>query len=93
MPIVSDRKYAEEMNLELEQVRKIIKRLDIAFFSSGKGDSMVYMFDPDELNQKLIESKTSKKDRKRGPRSKDQSAAKKTAKTAPRKKTTKKTAK
>ena len=65
---VSDRKYSEDMGLDVQQVRKMIKRLDIAFFSSGKGDSMVYMFDPDELNAKLTEMKKSKKDRRRGPR-------------------------
>ncbi len=65
---VSDRKYSEDMGLDVQQVRKMIKRLDIAFFSSGKGDSMVYMFDPDELNTKLTEMKKSKKDRRRGPR-------------------------
>jgi hypothetical protein len=68
MQHVSDRKYAEDMGLDVQQVRKMIKRLDIGFFSSGKGDSMVYMFDPDELNSKLAEMKKSKKDRKRGPR-------------------------
>ena len=89
MQHVSDRKYAEEMNLDIGQVRKIIKRLDIAFFSSGKGESMVYMFDPDELNSKLIEMKSSKKDRKRGPRKKKTVTAKAAPKTT-RKKTTKK---
>lgn len=68
MAHISDRKYAEEMGLDVEQVRKMIKRLDIAFFSSGKGDSMVYMFDPQELNEKLTDQKKSKKDRRRGPR-------------------------
>ena len=65
---VSDRKYAEDMGLDLQQVRKMIKRLDIAFFSSGKGESMVYMFDPEELNNKLAETKKAKKDRKHGQR-------------------------
>ena len=70
MAIVSDKKYAEEMGLDLNQVRKIIKRLDIAFFSSGKGASMVYMFDPAEVSAKLNEARSTKKDRKRGPRKK-----------------------
>ena len=48
----------------------MIKRLDIAYFSSGKGESMVYMFDPEELNNKLIEMKKAKKDRRRKPRKK-----------------------
>jgi len=68
MAIISDKKYADLMGLDLVQVRKIIKRLDIAFFSSGKGESMVYMFDHDEVNAKLAEAKSTKKDRKRGPR-------------------------
>ncbi|HEB84456.1 MAG TPA: hypothetical protein ENI92_05585 [Bacteroidetes bacterium] len=68
MAHVSDRKYAADMGLDVFQVRKMVKRLDIAFFSSGKGDSMVYMFDPDELNNRLAEMKKSKKDRRRGPR-------------------------
>ncbi len=76
MATVSDRKYAEGMGLDVEQVRKLIKRLDIAFFSSGKGDSMVYMFDSDDLDSKLQDSKKSKKDRRRGPRKK--AGAKKT---------------
>lgn len=71
----SDRKYAEDMGLTVEQVRKMVKRLDISFFSSGKGDTMVYMFDADELNAKLAESKKSKKDRKRGPRKRGGGAA------------------
>ncbi|MCB2213031.1 hypothetical protein KQI52_13035 [bacterium] len=79
MATVSDRKYAEGMGLGVEQVRKLIKRLDIAFFSSGKGESMVYMFDSDELDSKLQDMKKSKKDRRRGPR-------KKSAKTAAAKK-------
>ncbi len=79
MATVSDRKYAEGMGLDVEQVRKLIKRLDIAFFSSGKGESMVYMFDSDELDSKLQDMKKSKKDRRRGPR-------KKAAKTAAAKK-------
>ena len=70
MAHVSDRKYAEDMGLDLQQVRKMIKRLDIAYFSSGKGESMVYMFDPEELNNKLIEMKKAKKDRRRKPRKK-----------------------
>jgi len=70
MAHISDRKYAETMGLDVAQVRKMIKRLDIAFFSSGKGESMVYMFDGDELNEKLAEMKKSKKDRRRGPRKK-----------------------
>ncbi len=70
MQHVSDRKYAEQMGLDLEQVRKLIKRLDIAFFSSGKGDSMVYMFNPAELDAKLADQKSDKKARKRGPRKK-----------------------
>ncbi len=70
MQHVSDRKYAEEMGLDLEQVRKLIKRLDIAFFSSGKGDSMVYMFNPAELDSKIADLKSDKKARKRGPRKK-----------------------
>ncbi len=70
MQNVSDRKYAEDMGLDVNQVRKLIKRLDIGFFSSGKGDNMVYMFDADELNQRLTEMKKTKKDRKRGPRKK-----------------------
>ncbi len=74
---VSDRKYAEDMGLSVEQVRKMVKRLDIAFFSSGKGESMVYMFDPDEMNGALTDQKTSKKDRKRGPRAKKRARAKK----------------
>ena len=68
MPTISDRKYADMMGLDVEQVRKLIKRLDIAFFSSGKGDSMVYMFDTEELDEKLQDMKKSKKDRRRGPR-------------------------
>ncbi|MDP8206937.1 MAG: hypothetical protein P9L92_09760 [Candidatus Electryonea clarkiae] len=75
---ISDRKYAEEMGLDLVQVRKMIKRLDIAFFSSGKGESMVYMFDPEEMNAKMIEASRTKKDRKRGPRKKKSSTAAKT---------------
>lgn len=71
MAHISDRKYANTMGLDVAQVRKMIKRLDIAFFSSGKGDSMVYMFDPTELNDKLIDMKKSKKDRRRGPRKKN----------------------
>ena len=70
MAIISDKKYAEEMGLDLLQVRKIIKRLDIAFFSSGKGESMVYMFDPEEMQAKLADAKSTKRDRKRGPRKK-----------------------
>ncbi|MBS1261412.1 MAG: hypothetical protein MAG453_00733 [Calditrichaeota bacterium] len=70
MATISDRKYAEEMGLDVGQVRKLIKRLDIGFFSSGKGEGMVYMFDTEELNEKLQESKKSKKDRRRGPRKK-----------------------
>jgi len=92
MQHVSDRKYAEEMRLDIEQVRKIIKRLDIAFFSSGKGDSMVYMFDPEELNAKLAESKSSKKDRKRGPRRRRKTAAADAPAAAPKPKGRKKTA-
>ena len=68
MAHISDRKYAETMGLTVEQVRKMVKRLDISFFSSGKGESMVYMFDEDELNNKLMYNKKTKKDRKRGPR-------------------------
>jgi hypothetical protein len=75
MATISDRKYADGMGLGVEQVRKLIKRLDIAFFSSGKGDSMVYMFDSEDLDSKLNDQKKSKKDRRRGPRKK--AAAKK----------------
>ncbi|MBZ0266367.1 hypothetical protein K8I28_17050 [bacterium] len=70
MAHISDRKYAEEMGLDIEQVRKMIRRLDIPFLSSGKGDNMVYMFDSDDLNEKLTAMKKTKKDRKRGPRKK-----------------------
>ncbi len=68
MAYVSDRKFADDMGLTLEQVRKLIKRVDIAFFASGKGVEMVYMFDPEVLNLALIEQAKTKKDRKRGPR-------------------------
>lgn len=70
MAHISDRKYAMDMGLDVNQVRKIIKSLDLAFFSSGKGESMVYMFDTDELEEKLTDMRKSKKDRRRGPRKK-----------------------
>jgi len=47
-----------------------LRDLDIAYFSSGKGDDMVYMFDTEELNNRLSEMKKAKKDRKRKPRKK-----------------------
>jgi len=74
MAHISDRKYAETMGLDVGQVRKMIKRLDIPFFSSGKGESMVYMFDGDDFNEKLESTKKSKKDRRRGPRKKKTAA-------------------
>ncbi len=70
MAHISDRKYAEAMGLDVGQVRKMIKRLDIAFFSSGKGEGMVYMFDEDDFNDKLMDQKKSKRHRRRGPRKK-----------------------
>ncbi len=82
MQHVSDRKYAQDMGLSVEQVRKMIKRLDIEFFSSGKGDSMVYMFDPNDMNDALASQKTAKKDRKRGPRRRKKGKGKGKAKTA-----------
>lgn len=76
MAHTSDSKYAKEMEMDVEQVRKLIKRLDISFFSSGKGEGMVYMFDADELEEKLQDMKTAKKDRRRGPRKTKKGAAK-----------------
>ncbi len=77
MAYVSDRKFADDMGLTLEQVRKLIKRVDIAFFASGKGADMVYMFDPEVLNAALIEHAKTKKDRRRGPRKATAQTAKK----------------
>ncbi|MBD3166916.1 hypothetical protein GF324_09975 [bacterium] len=63
---ISDRKFASEMRLTEEQARKLIKALDLPFFSVGKGDSMVYMFDPVQMDQKISELKRKKKDRRAG---------------------------
>lgn len=68
MPHISDRKYAADQGLPIEAVRKLIKRLDVSFLRIGKGESMVFMFDPDDLNAAIELNKKSKKDRKRGPR-------------------------
>lgn len=65
MANISDRKYAEDMGLTLEQVRKMIRRLDIPFFSTGKGDTLVYMFDPEQLDKALSEQKSRKRQRRR----------------------------
>ena len=68
MSHMSDRRYADDQGLPLEAVRKLIKRLDVPFMRIGKGESMVFMFDPEQLNASIESSKKSKRDRRRGPR-------------------------
>ncbi|MBZ0263045.1 hypothetical protein K8I28_00125 [bacterium] len=68
MSHISDRKYAMDQGLPVEAVRKLIKRLDVPFVRIGKGDSLVLMFDTEQLNAAIESSKKSKKDRRRGPR-------------------------
>ena len=68
MAYVSDRKFAEEQGLTLEQTRKLIRSLDIPFFSTGKGDHLVYMFDPEQLDKAVQDKKSKRRDRRRRPR-------------------------
>ena len=49
MSHISDRKYAADQGLPVEAVRKLIKRLDVPFMRIGKGESMVFMFDQEQL--------------------------------------------
>ena len=65
MAHISDSKYAADQGLPLEAVRKLIKRLDVPFMRIGKGDSMVFMFNPEELDHAIENSKKRRKDRKR----------------------------
>jgi len=68
MAYVSDRKFAEEQCLNLEQTRKLIRSLDIPFVSSGKGEKLVYMFDPEQLDRAVQDKKTRRRERRRRPR-------------------------
>lgn len=63
---ISDKKFAAQMLLTEAQTRKLIKALDIPFFSVGKGPSMVYMFDPQQMDDKISQLKRRKKDRGAG---------------------------
>lgn len=65
MANVSDRKFAEEQDLTLEQTRKLIRSLDIPFFSTGKGDTLVYMFDPEHVEKAILEKKRKRRQRRR----------------------------
>lgn len=68
MAYVSDRKFAQDQSLNVEQVRKLVRSLDIPFFSTGKGDHLVYMFDPEQLDRAVQEQKNKRRDRRRRPR-------------------------
>ena len=68
MAYISDRKFAELQALTVEQTRKLVRSLDIPFFSTGKGDHLVYMFDPEQLQKAVQDQKSKRRDRRRRPR-------------------------
>ncbi len=69
MRTYTDHKYAKEMLLTPDQVRRMLRTLDVPFVSSGSKDTRVFVFDRDEMDL-LMEKVATNKRETRGRKSK-----------------------
>ncbi len=69
MHTYTDHKYAKEMLLTPDQVRRMLRTLDVPFVSSGSKETRVFVFDKDEMDSLMEKAANSKREtRGRKPR-------------------------